>query len=1097
MEPIIKVRYKEKIFLIALFLLFDGALGGYPRCDKTPKDQLSAKTPGSNGFSVSVSGSPRKYRPEQVYTITISGQRDEAVAKFQGFMLLAEPALGNTAIQSPTSLGTFQLVPGDAMTKFSHKCSHSVEATSSMNKEQITVYWTSPPKGSGCIDFKSMIIERQDLWYMDDGDLTWSMCEDDAPLAEPTEVVPCCACDEAKYEAIFEGIWSRHTHPKDFPVDEWRTRFSTLIGASHSANYSLWEYGRPASQALQVLGEIGLTRSLESQMKRFSPTIRSVVKAHGLQQRSNVIGQTFAVFRVDRIHHLLSVVSKMIPSPDWIVGLSKENLCLPNCSWVDNRVIDLYPWDIGTDSGLRYDGPPSPQRPKGVIHRITSTNPMADESPFYDRTGAPMKPAARLHLIKQREYFKQCPDGMPRPGGNHAGMLNPSWNSPDAAQQTSYFYGNGIGQPTPEEIDEFSDYGPGPYSNPDQSSANDLEPPSYDYSGISPTAGFDDLSSIPDYGSFNDPCAVSDWGDWTECSASCDTGSQSRVRDYLDRSEALMSGCDIGLFEKRTCPHLPKCENRYIGSFNPFDVDSMSGISTPWLGTGFESKSYSYKGSPSEVPNHPYQSSHIYGYTKKAPKHNNQHTYSASYPHPYGQSYTYDGTYDSSLNDQSAQLVAAEELPMSQGLNSPMQDQAENNPFDLSNSCELSTWGDWSDCSSPCDSGSRTRNRRYINPESSLDCVEDLFDHQPCHGNAANCPPPREPQGTPDFEQPPVTGMGFGSYITNSYNSQDDEDPACQTTDWSDWSPCSSKCGSGYQRRTRFYTIPFVPNRSCDVRLYDKQDCYGQDPTCSGYDSYSYNTAVDEYEKSTNQVVQSNKIHHTVESLQDYDLSISPDAPEICNAPVDPGTCHSHSVRWYFDVDTASCLTFSYTGCFGNRNNFASKEKCEATCLQSQPSSNDYLNNPEPQDSQPYWSNSGSSMYDSTYQSQPDDNNDWGDMTVLSQIRDPILVNPPSNPPPEPDEYVDEDLPMRPLHPMDIEVDCQVSAWSTWSPCSESCGSGWQSKSREILIHPSHGGKTCPKKMSRRKKCRSMPCPEDTKYWYQGSWRHMVDPEDE
>ena len=65
--------------------------------------------------------------------------RDEAVAKFQGFMLVAEPAIGNTAIQSPTSLGTFQLVSGDAMTKFSHKCSHSIEATSSMNKEHITV----------------------------------------------------------------------------------------------------------------------------------------------------------------------------------------------------------------------------------------------------------------------------------------------------------------------------------------------------------------------------------------------------------------------------------------------------------------------------------------------------------------------------------------------------------------------------------------------------------------------------------------------------------------------------------------------------------------------------------------------------------------------------------------------------------------------------------------------------------------------------------------------------------------------------------------------------------------------------------------------
>ena len=46
---------------------------------------------------------------------------------------------------------------------------------------------------------------------------------------------------------------------------------------------------------------------------------------------------------------MMVIFLKMIPSPDWIVGLSKENLCLANCSWVDNRVIDLYPWDIGTD----------------------------------------------------------------------------------------------------------------------------------------------------------------------------------------------------------------------------------------------------------------------------------------------------------------------------------------------------------------------------------------------------------------------------------------------------------------------------------------------------------------------------------------------------------------------------------------------------------------------------------------------------------------------------------------------------------------------------------------------------------------------------
>ena len=45
-------------------------------------------------------------------------------------------------------------------------------------------------------------------------------------------------------------------------------------------------------------------------------------------------------------------------------------------------------------------------------------------------------------------------------------------------------------------------------------------------------------------------------------------------------------------------------------------------------------------------------------------------------------------------------------------------------------------------------------------------------------------------------------------------------------------------------------------------------------------------------------------------------------------------------------------------------------------------------------------------------------------------------------------------------------------------------------KSREILINPSIGGKNCPRKMERKKKCRQMPCPANTKYWYQGSWRY-------
>jgi hypothetical protein len=73
---------------------------------------------------------------------------------------------------------------------------------------------------------KAMVVERNDFWFMDDGALTYHICEDDSPMATPPVVEPCTACDEAKYEVIFEGLWSRHTHPKDFPRDEWQTQFS-------------------------------------------------------------------------------------------------------------------------------------------------------------------------------------------------------------------------------------------------------------------------------------------------------------------------------------------------------------------------------------------------------------------------------------------------------------------------------------------------------------------------------------------------------------------------------------------------------------------------------------------------------------------------------------------------------------------------------------------------------------------------------------------------------------------------------------------------------------------------------------------------------
>lgn len=52
--------------------------------------------------------------------------------------------------------------------------------------------------------------------------------------------------------------------------------------------------------------------------------------------------------------------------------------------------------------------PDQPARPQEYIRRITSESPNNNESPFYNQSGSKMKPLARLTLLRQRLYEKNC-----------------------------------------------------------------------------------------------------------------------------------------------------------------------------------------------------------------------------------------------------------------------------------------------------------------------------------------------------------------------------------------------------------------------------------------------------------------------------------------------------------------------------------------------------------------------------------------------------------------------------------------------------------------------------------------------------------------
>ncbi|XP_031783774.1 spondin-1 isoform X3 [Nasonia vitripennis] len=294
------------------------------------------------------------------------------------------------------------------LSEFTQDCPDAVVQVSQVVKDDISVYWTSPEEGNGCVIFRASVMESPSVWFMD-GTLEQKFCQDPkASFDDPGPVLPeCCACDEAKYELAFEGLWSRYTHPKNFPSKPWNARFSDVIGASHTSEYRFWEYNGYASEGLKQVAENGVTRVLESELKNQSQHIRTIIKARGINF-PNITSKTFAVFRVDQMHHLMSLVSMIDPSPDWFVGVSGLELCLSNCSWIEHKELNLYPIDAGTDDGITYESVDAQTEPRDVIRRITTTWPNDDRSPFYDDSAVDMNPLARLYLKRQRIYEKNC-----------------------------------------------------------------------------------------------------------------------------------------------------------------------------------------------------------------------------------------------------------------------------------------------------------------------------------------------------------------------------------------------------------------------------------------------------------------------------------------------------------------------------------------------------------------------------------------------------------------------------------------------------------------------------------------------------------------
>ncbi len=185
------------------------------------------------------------------------------------------------------------------------------------------------------------------------------------PFATALLALP-AATQVVTYEVSFQGNWTTASTPGGVVGG---AHFTTLIGGVHGGGVTFWEAGQQASPGVELVAELGSTGSFRSEVAG-SPHTRSVIE-QGVSGGGT--GTAKFTISVTRTHPLVTLLSMIGPSPDWFVGVSGLSLLDGANQWRQSYVVNLYPYDAGTEDGTEFSLSNPDTDPQGVISGIAGT----------------------------------------------------------------------------------------------------------------------------------------------------------------------------------------------------------------------------------------------------------------------------------------------------------------------------------------------------------------------------------------------------------------------------------------------------------------------------------------------------------------------------------------------------------------------------------------------------------------------------------------------------------------------------------------------------------------------------------------------------
>ncbi|XP_037685143.1 spondin-2 [Choloepus didactylus] len=228
-----------------------------------------------------------------------------------------------------------------------------------------------------------------------------------APLGRATSLprggdAICTAQPLARYRVTFTGKWSQATFPKQYPLFRPPAQWSSLLGATHSSDYSMWKKDEYVSNGLRDFAEKGEAWALMREIEAAGEKIQSVHGVFSAPAVPSGTGQTSTEMEAHYRHSLVSFVVRIVPSPDWFVGVDSLDLCEGD-RWKDEAALDLHPYDAGTDSGFTFSSPNFATIPQAPVTEITSSSPSHPANSFYYPRLKSLPPIARVTLVRLRQ----------------------------------------------------------------------------------------------------------------------------------------------------------------------------------------------------------------------------------------------------------------------------------------------------------------------------------------------------------------------------------------------------------------------------------------------------------------------------------------------------------------------------------------------------------------------------------------------------------------------------------------------------------------------------------------------------------------------